>query len=610
MIDWASLTSFRLVRANDDDKVLEVLDTKHQTRALRCLNGTRVDLISFILEWVRNVETALNILWIYGYPGAGKSTLAMHIADLFRMAHRLGVIVEFNRTTDADAMVLWKTCSFALACEYPECRAVIIEKLKCRTLNLANATSTQIFNELVAEPLKRLASTGVTVPKGRLPVIVIDALDECGGSGGSSWKAREDILKCFAEWTKLGPGVKLIVTSRVEQDIYQAFSKFPHMSLEIHTGTSTTQTSTRDIELYLEDGFKRIAAVNGITGDWPGNKTIADLSRRAEGVFIWATTVLSFVDDVDPQCQLKMIQEGRFPAGDVYGLYLQILNTSFPSAYNSDKFVLIVESVVVLQKPFTRIELAQLLSIDLGTVNGVCKGLRTVLDEGDVVRFRHQSFVDFLTQPTLSFSDGATACPPRFRINISGAHDRLCKSLFRLMHKELHFNICNIPSSFVRNDELPRGHFESAIGQPLAYACRFWSFHLTNTQSEPKLDLIKTFIHEDLLSWIESLSGLKSLTIAAPSLVSLMVRLSSSSEQVGIHMLDQSTHSHMESGYQSKTARERRDPIYPILCAGNSSERPSFVYHCTHFRTEIIPRFPAVCAPIQEYRVYRIRAIR
>ena len=91
----------------------------------------------------------------------------------------------------------------------------------------------------------------------------------------------------------------------------------------------------------------------------------------------------------------------------------------------------------------------------------------------------------------------------------------------------------------MRNDELPQGHFDSAIGRPLAYACRLWGFHFSNTRSELELDLISTFIQEDLLSWVECLSGLDSLVSAVPSLVSLMDRFSSIPEQVSNRIFDQ-----------------------------------------------------------------------
>ena len=85
---------------------------------------------------------------------------------------------------------------------------------------------------------------------------------------------------------KLAPGVKLIVTSRAEQDIMQVFENTPHTPLAISTGTSVTEASTNDIELYLKHEFKQIATRNMISGDWSGDKIITDLAHHAEGVFL------------------------------------------------------------------------------------------------------------------------------------------------------------------------------------------------------------------------------------------------------------------------------------------------------------------------------------
>ena len=460
----------------------------------------------------------------------------MHLAKLLRMAHRLGVIVEFNRTTGVTAAVLWKTIAYALAYEYPECRRVIVSELKSGTLNLANATSGEIFSQLVAGPLRRLTAPDAKIVHNRLPVIVIDALDECGGLEGSSWKVREEILRCFADWPKLGTGVKLIVTSRAEQDIKQAFSSFPHKSLEISTGTSVTDVSTHDIQLYMNNEFKRIARVNEISGDWPGDETIADLSRRAQGVFIWAVTVLDFIDDVNPRRQLKEIQDGGLPSGSVYDLYRQILEASFPHPRSSEHFRTVVGAIVVIQQALTPTDLGRLVGLDTDEVNGIRKGLRTVLDNTDVVRFRHQSFVDFLIsgndRASVPPSRKPSTCPERFRINPADAHMKLCESSFRLMHKELRFNICNMPSSFLSNHDLPYTHFEKAVGRALVYACQFWKAHLSKSQSQLTLDLVNTFICKDFLYWLECLGGLYCLPLAIPSLTVLGERIPFDSEQV------------------------------------------------------------------------------
>ena len=140
----------------------------------------------------------------------------------------------------------------------------------------------------------------------------------------------------------------------------------------------------------------------------------------------------------------------------VYALYRQILDTSFPHTYNAETFVVVVGAVITMQKQLTPKELAQLLEIDPVTINGVRKGLRTVLDDTDVMRFRHQSFVDFLTSVSMKLNDplmeNLTVCPKQFHIDVSAAHGHVCNSLFRVMNKELRFNICQTPSSFMYND--------------------------------------------------------------------------------------------------------------------------------------------------------------
>ena len=79
---------------------------------------------------------------------------------------------------------------------------------------------------------------------------------------------------------------------------------------------------------------------------------------------------------------------------------------------------------------------------------------------------------------------------------------------------------------------LKKTETEDTIGRLLSYACRFWGFHLENTGQKLNVGLAETFIHEHFLSWIECLSGLRSLIDAVPSLSTLDQRLSSYHEQV------------------------------------------------------------------------------
>ncbi|OCH83834.1 hypothetical protein OBBRIDRAFT_742613, partial [Obba rivulosa] len=258
----------------------------------RCLKDTRKDILSEITSWTNDFGTS-NVLWIHAYPGAGKSTIAYTIADQLRRSHRLGVIFAFDRKSVTSPSVLWRMISYKLACEYPTCRDDIISKLKSGILD--NATATDIFRQLVLEPLQRCSGSPMDIPQGRLPVIVIDALDECGGLSNWNSQSRRDVLSHIAEWAKLPREFKLIVTSRFEEDIRSALSAIDPKQLIIPTGNAVDDHSNKDIRQYIDHRFANMAGRPSAPEDWPGKDVAEDLTRRACGIFIWAATALNYI---------------------------------------------------------------------------------------------------------------------------------------------------------------------------------------------------------------------------------------------------------------------------------------------------------------------------
>ncbi|OCH83859.1 hypothetical protein OBBRIDRAFT_711378, partial [Obba rivulosa] len=362
----------------------------------RCLNGTRKEILSTITSWT-NDFTASNVFWIHGYPGAGKSTIAFTIANQLKEANRLGAIFAFDRKPETSPSVLWRHISYKLTQEYLTCRVEIVSKVKDGALK--NITATEIFYQLVAEPLRQWGGVLTGFPHDRLPVIVIDALDECGGLGSSSIQGRGEILSRISEWAKLHPHFKLIVTSRFEHDINHSFSTIPHRSLAIDIGNAVKPESTEDIRRYIEDRFKKMT-----TGDeselvnWPGEDVVDDLSKRALGIFIWVVTVLNYVAVNPSEKWLNEVRGSLLPSGDVYALYRQILESAF-SGWNHDECANVVDlvgTIVAVQIPLTSDDVASLLNMGTVTAKNICKRLQPVLDGGDMLRFAHQSFVDFL----------------------------------------------------------------------------------------------------------------------------------------------------------------------------------------------------------------------
>ncbi len=77
------------------------------------------------------------------------------------------------------------------------------------------------------------------------------------------------------------------------------------------------------------------------------------------------------------------------------------------------------------------------------------------------------------------------------------------------MNESLRFNICQISTSYQRNDDIPgiSGIVKKKIPESLEYACRYWVFHLEDIGGEERgrvvrqmLPELKQFVNEHALS--------------------------------------------------------------------------------------------------------------
>ncbi|OCH85343.1 hypothetical protein OBBRIDRAFT_740046, partial [Obba rivulosa] len=283
------------------------------------------------------------------------------------------------------------------------------------------------------------------IPYVRLPIIIIDALDESGSLDRSSIKACRDILSHIVEWFKLLPHFKLIITSRIEDDIKHVFSNIHHQSFIIST-SDTVSSKFREIS----DNHPNLPI------DWPGDDVVDDLTRRALGIFIWMVTALSYVESYPSNERLNIVKDGTLPFRDVHALYYQVLTRSFSgySSYECAKVIDLVGTVVITQLSLTTKEFG--LFLNIGTiVDNIYDGLLFVLADEETLQFIHQSFVDFMlgniNQSANDSIDDELSCFEDFCIDLTNAHCFITESMFRLMNKRLQFNICNIESLFVTN---------------------------------------------------------------------------------------------------------------------------------------------------------------
>ncbi len=325
------------------------------------MEGTRENILSDVDSYLDNFEEP-NVLWIRGHPGVGKSALASTIASRLHTRRRLGSYFVFDRakaditTTSA----LWRCVGYDIAEKFPFARQCIIGQLDAKEIRLNTPNTEDLFKRLVEDPLKE----PMDIPPGRLPIIIIDGLDECGGLKGRRSEDRKALLRALKKWPQLSVKFKLIITSRPEGDIMTALSSISH-SIDLFSGTSVTPETSKDIHLFFTRHFREIAGryPKSLAKDWPGPEVIDELTTRAAGLFIWAKTVVDFIDEGGPKMRLQDVMNHSFEPGDMGHLYSLILKTHFPSPKPPELhwFRVLVGAIIFAKRPLSRSECIPLI---------------------------------------------------------------------------------------------------------------------------------------------------------------------------------------------------------------------------------------------------------
>ena len=83
------------------DQTLQKLQPAQMDASTRmeCLEGTSRNLIQFIIAWAAifpDLFPGRRVVWLHGFSGSGKGTLATTVANFFREQGSLGAFIFFN----------------------------------------------------------------------------------------------------------------------------------------------------------------------------------------------------------------------------------------------------------------------------------------------------------------------------------------------------------------------------------------------------------------------------------------------------------------------------------------------------------------------------------
>jgi hypothetical protein len=334
-------------------------------------------------------------------------------------------------------------------------------------------------------------------------------------------------LRTLNDWSSLPTTFKLLVTSRDEHDIHKSLQNVSQ-HVVLPTGELVEPEASNDINLFFRIRFAEITEnyPDSLSPSWPEVATIELLTKRSAGLFIWAETVMKLMLEGGPEDQLALVLDGNDGGINIDTLYIKILEHSFGKVNRRvlDAFKVVVGAVILAKTTLRREDLKCLLcgAPEVTSVDFVLNKLSSVISTGEsdkLLRISHQSFADFLTDPQ--------RCPESFVVDRMKQSLRLAQFCIRVMMNELRFNICGLETSHLFNDDVAdlSRRVQSAISRHLSYSCRFWGQHLQGaSNADPEAHIlftdIKSFLHNDVLYWLEALSLIKEVQVAVPTLSS------------------------------------------------------------------------------------------
>jgi hypothetical protein len=462
-----------------------------------CMEGTRKAVITQAENKILDALESSDRFWINGVAGSGKTTLATSIVDKLRSR---GVIVAtfFCKRDEAERRNprrILPTLAHQLCLALPQYRK-----------HLAEALSINIQKQIPqpADPAKQLSLFIVDpllaagLDNGPV-VLLIDALDECDE------KPCELLVNALVK-TSLPKHCVIVLVSRRLRYLQTKLDPVCSLLVDLDQVLDSPDMAS-DIYRLLKERLSRIATVYQ-DSDWPSSRDLSSLTKRAGGLFIWATIVCNFIDQPSYREELSRLLDDAEVAVGIDQLYAHALDIEFAKLHGKTAWVEDYKSVmgVILCSvvPLSATAISLLLGKRENTVKGTLAILQPVLLWGSPVRLAHGSLADYL----LSERSEKLWIGPRY-LHLSLA--RGC--LLALCSSSLHFNMMGITDSSIRVESLPDIHSRrQGLPEHINYSASHWAQHLNQVgelddeQKHAIASLVTQFLETTFLFWLETLS--------------------------------------------------------------------------------------------------------
>ncbi|KAL6825835.1 hypothetical protein J3E69DRAFT_335140 [Trichoderma sp. SZMC 28015] len=432
---------------------LFITDPSEDRTALKRKKGNRAaGTCEWILEteelaaWLDQQQTS-NILWLYGNPGTGKSTMAIFLTEklstLFSVPEGKTLAYffcdsSFEKRKTATSII--RGLLYQLVKQNPKLLEYISPKYIERGPDLFKSF----------DALWTIFIAAAADQKTGRKYCVIDALDECDR------ESQKILLQQFQETFQnqdAPSNIRILVTSRPYPEIREYLDQFANKNL-----ASFHQTK-EDIDRCIEEKVADLVKKKRYT-DKVKHQVSNILRDKAEGTFLWVGLACEELKEIPSKDAVKVLQ--NMPKG-LHSLYKALLEAAQEES-EADIIRSILSLVAVCMRPLNVLELSEACQLfeeeeDIETRvqytrDQIASCRLMIIIQDEKVLLLHQSVKDFLVGTS-----------PDYFINELEVHANIVYRCVHLLMEEFH------------------GREQSSI-HFFPYAIRRWPDHARMAQSK------------------------------------------------------------------------------------------------------------------------------
>ncbi|KAJ6542902.1 hypothetical protein B0H19DRAFT_957820 [Mycena capillaripes] len=182
----------------------------------------------------------------------------------------------------------------------------------------------------------------------------------------------------------------------------------------------------------------------------------------------------------------------------------------------------ILSTILHLLEPLDSQSLADLLELEKAALLRTLLPLSALIHVSDTpgaaIKIIHLSFREFMTSYVQKTR-------PQILCGTDTQQRALVFALIKVLNKQLKFNICDLPTLYLRNMDMPdfQWRLDNYIPLHLRYAARFWTHHLVETAYDScSGQEVQNLLFKKFLFWLEVLSLLGIMNYGQQALSNLI----------------------------------------------------------------------------------------